>query len=203
MSLAITIPPVPSGIAYARGRQHWNGDTVLGTTYHAGCEGDMFAAGWFDYVPPVYPVSYARLATWSTLTSNNIWGNTNRFTDRAGSSPATSGDRVIQDHFTGYEWYIPGTLTTYTWNLALDAAAALNDGTFSDYELPTENILLTLADYSQTEALNYSPFLVPITVWSSTTNFGNNTQARRYVTTNFGNSAKTASTIAAIFVRKF
>lgn len=202
MSLAITIPPVPSGIAYARGRQHWSGDTVLGTTYHAGCEGDMFAAGWFDYTPPVYPVSYAKLATISTLQANNIWSNTLRWTDRTGAAAATSGTRIIQDHFLGYETYVPGSASSYTWNQALDAAAALNDGTFSDYELPTEKILMALCDYSQTEALNYAPWNVPVTIWSSTTNYGGGgVNARRYNTVNFANLAKT-STAAAIFVRK-
>lgn len=199
MSLAITIPPVPTGIAYARGRQLWSGDTNI---YHAGDEGSLFAAGWFDYTPPAYPLNYARLATFTTLVSNNIWGNTDRYTDRAGAAPATTGNRIIQDHFTGHEFFVPGSAITNNWNDTLDAAQAFNDGTYSDWELPTELILTSIAQGSISPAIGYSPFSNTVNTWTSSTNWAGTTQARRYnPSAGFSNLAKT-SAIAALFVRK-
>jgi hypothetical protein len=177
----------------------WSGDTNI---YHAGDEGSLFAAGWFDYTPPTYPVSYAQLDTFTTLLDNNIWGNKNRFTDRSGSTPATSGNRVFQEHLKGHEIYIAGTGSGTAWTDALDAAEAFSDGTFSDWHVPSEAILRSWANYNTSSPLNYAPFNLTVNLWSCTTNYADTTQARRFTAAGFSNLAKTTATPFVILVRK-
>jgi hypothetical protein len=198
-TVALDVRTYRSGIAYARGRQDWSGDTNI---YHAGDEGSLFAAGWFDDTPPLYPVSYAKLATFTTLQANNIWGNTNRFTDRTGAAPAGSGDRVFQDHFKGYEVYIAGSGSGIVWTDALDNAEAFSDGTFSDWHTPSEGILRSWANYSSSSPLNYSPFNLTVNLWTCTTNYADSTQARRFTAAGFSNLGKTTATPFVILVRK-
>jgi hypothetical protein len=166
----------------------------------------MFGDGFFAYTRPVYPTNFAELgADFVTLAANNIHGNTIRLTDRAGSAAATSGNRFVQDHFTMLEWYVLGTLpTAATWNNCIDAGAAIN-ATLGEtgWTIPSEKVLDTITDDSLASALNYAPFNINPSLWTSTTRGDDTTFDRRYVNPGsaFGNSAKTA-TFTWIYVRR-
>ena len=70
---------VASGMAY--NRPNPSGQMVSYVNYD---DGWHYANGTYDYTPPVFPVAYAVSDTFTTLMSNNAFGNTNRFTDENG-----------------------------------------------------------------------------------------------------------------------
>jgi hypothetical protein len=198
-----------SGIMYNFGYILASGQT---TSYRTGDEGSYRSAGFFNYTRPVYPLAYAALdnGTWATLASNNIHGNTLRFTNRSGGAAATSGNRVIQDHWTGLEWYIPSSLpAATTWNAAIDAAEASTVESSTDWMIPTDRMLDTISRDDQANPLNISPFNLGTTLefWTSTTDPSDTTQARRCVNAAggglFGRAAKGANNGSYIFCRKF
>ena len=203
-TVALDVRDYRSGIAYSFGRVFWSGQT---TEYRTGDEKYVYDAGFFDYTRPVYPTHYAELgANFLTLAADNIHGNTLRFTDPSGSAAATTGDRVIQDHLTGLEWYRPGTLpTTVSWNDAIDAALALSAGGHSDWILPPLNLLMGLARYESGVNMNYGGFLITTSLWSSTTNSYSTTQAKVFGATSSvteANNPKT-NTLRYICCRRF
>jgi len=193
-----------SGIAYSFGRILWSGQT---TEYRTGDEKDVYDAGFFDYTRPVYPTHYAELgADWLTMADNNIHGNTLRFTNTSGGAAATTGDRVIQDHLTGLEWYRPSSLpTAVNWNDAIDAALALSADGKTDWILPPLNCLMGLVRYESGVNLNYGGFLITTSLWSGTTNQFTTTQARTYgggSSISEANGLKT-NTVSYICCRRF
>jgi hypothetical protein len=203
-TVALDVRDYRSGIAYNFGLILASGQTAV---YRTGDEGDIRSTGFFDYVRPVYPTHYAELgADFLTLVANNIHGNTLRFTDRAGSAAATSGNRIIQDHFTGLEWYVPGTaFTAATWNNAIDAAEGFNDGTFADWHIPNDRGLDSITKDDQTQPLNYGPFLLAADLWTSSTDPTTTTSARRCLASGNGNfgSAPKSGTNGYIYFRRF
>jgi hypothetical protein len=207
--VALDVRNYRSGIVYNFGYILASGQTV---SYRTGDEGSYRSAGFFNYTRPVYPLAYAALdnGTWATLASNNIHGNTLRFTNRSGGAAATSGNRVIQDHWTGLEWYIPSSLPAVTtWNAAIDAAEASTVESSTDWMIPTDRILDTISRDDQANPLNISPFNLGTTLefWTSTTDPSDTTQARRCVNAAggglFGRAAKGANNASYIFCRKF
>ena len=194
-----------SGIAYNFGFILASGQT---TVHRTGDEGTMRSDGFFSYTRPVYPLRYAELSNFTTLAGNNVHGNTLRFTDRNGSAAATSGNRVVQDHFTGIEWYIPSSLPALgTWNTAIDAAAASTVESSTDWYLPTDRMLDTITNDSLSSSLNYGSFLITTPLWTATTRPDDSTVARVFrpdLGSLFGNLAKTAATTCSyIFCRRF
>lgn len=205
-----TVPQVPaaatpSGIVYQFGYGLASGQTV---TYRTGDEGSYRAAGFFEYTRPSYPSSFASLASgdWYTLAANNIHGNTTRFTNTAGGAAATSGDRIIQDHLTGLEWWIPGSLpSATTWNNAIDACEAATSGSLTDWLMPNDRMLDSITQDNQAQPLNYSPFSISSNLWTSTTDPNTTTSARRVLTATNGNIASDpkGSNNTYIYCRKF
>lgn len=196
-----------SGIAYQGGKGNWSGQS---TVYRTGDEGTAFAGGLYAFTRPLYPVSYAELgATFYLLAANNFAGNTNRFTARDGSAYATSGDRIVRDNLTGWEYYIPGTLTTELWNAKVDAGVAINAtlGETGWYLCPID-LLDTLADLSLgAGCLNHTGFLLgnPVAVWSSTTMNSDTTNAFSFFSNaqRPANQAKASISNIAIFCKRF
>lgn len=206
---ALDVRSYRTGIAYNFGYILASGQTA---SYRTGDEGSIRSAGFFDYTRPVYPASYAELSsgTWDTLAANNIHGNTLRFTDRSGSAAATSGNRVIQDHLTGLEWYVPSSLpAATTWNAAIDAAEASTVESSTDWILPSDRMLDTISRDDQANPLNVAPLNLGTTLefWTSTTDPLDTTQARRCVNSAggglFGRAAKSGNNGSYVFCRKF
>jgi hypothetical protein len=146
-------------------------------------------------------------ASFSTLSDNNIFGNTSRFTSELGNQTYTNN--FVLDHSTGLMWYI--ALTTATqWNGAIDGALASTQGTFTDWILPNINQLVSICNFSTvTNALlNYSPFNIAVTtstdrIWTSTT-LPNSTASAYTLQSNstFAGSGKSTSQ-SYIICRKF
>jgi len=108
-------------------------------------------------------------ASFSTLSDNNIWGNTNRFTSELGSQTYTNN--FVVDHLTGLMWYrIPNAIDT--WNNAIDGCNAYTGGTFTDWFLANINQHNTIISWEVGAiGLNYAPFSISAAefYWSSTT----------------------------------
>ena len=202
-TVALDVRTYKSGIAYPYGRAQWSGQT---TVHRTGDEGTWLADGLFDHFNPVYPDHYATLTNITTLASNNIYGNTLRFTDRTGAAAATSGNRVIQDHLTGIEWYIPSSLpAATTWNNAIDAAESSSVESSTDWHIPPFKVMATITRMDQTAPLNYGGFLVTVDVWTSTTNPDVTTAALRCTASTNGTFPSVAKSTnnSYIYCRKF
>jgi hypothetical protein len=196
-----------SGIAYKFGTHLWNGQQ---TSYRTGDEGYYWTNGLYTYAEPVYPLTFARISDFSTMAANNVHGNTLRFTDRNGLAAATSGNRVVQDHLTGLEWYIPSSLpAATTWNSAIDAAESSTVESSSDWFLPNDRVLDTITDDSLSGPLNYGPFLIANDLWTSATVPNDTTFARRLLLSTvpsgglLGRGTKSNNDARYIFCRKF
>ena len=199
-----SICAVPSGILYRFGYTLWSGESA---SFGAGSEGNLFSSGWYDFTPPAYPASFARLDPgavnpWKTLLDSNVFGNLNRFTDTAGGQ--TYADNLVIDHLTGLMFYrVLGSAAT--WATALSNAEASTQGGFTDWHLPSEKILMMLLDYGRgTSLLNYLPFSISGDSWTSTTRPDSTTAARCFrsaTASNIVNLTKT-STLTYILCRK-
>lgn len=189
-TVALDVRDYRSGIAYQFGGTHWSGQS---TSYRTGDEGDLYGASWFSYAPPVYPTHYARLgANRTTLESNNIHGNTDRFTDRSGGQ--TYSDDIVQDHLTGIEWYRV-LQTAATWNDAIDGAESMSVGGNTDWHLPPSRVLDIIANDasgSTSGSLNFAPFSISNTnYWTGSTFGPTTTSAWRMTAQAFAATAKT------------
>jgi hypothetical protein len=128
------------------------------TSFRTGDDGDLEAG---------------RATSFTVLSGNNPFGNTNRFTDELGGQ--TYANRIAIDWSTfdgtkvlGYYYTIGAS--DVTWNAAIDAAAALSVGRFaSGWRLTNIHEMLSICNYQLTQLLNYSPFNVTNTLWLSTT----------------------------------
>ena len=143
-------------------------------------------------------------ASFSTLSDNNIWGNTNRFTDETGAQTYTNN--FVLDHSTGLMWYrIPNALDT--WNNAIDGCLAYTGGTFTDWFLANINQHMTIMSWSTSAiGLNYAPFSISASesYWTSTTSPSSSVNAIRIVNNTAipGANGKT-STNKYLYCRKF
>lgn len=200
-TVALDVRDYRSGIAYQFGGTHWSGQS---TSYRTGDEGGLYGASWFSYAPPVYPTHYARLgANRTTLASNNIHGNTDRFTDRSGGQ--TYSDDIVQDHLTGIEWYRV-LQTAATWNDAIDGAESMSVGGNTDWHLPPSRVLDIIANDasgSTSGSLNFAPFSISnANYWTGSTFGPTTTSAWRMTGQAFSSAAKT-STNPWIACRRF
>jgi hypothetical protein len=108
-------------------------------------------------------------ASFSTLSDNNIWGNTNRFTSELGNQTYTNN--FVVDHLTGLMWNrVPNAVDT--WNNAIDGCNAYTGGTFTDWFLANINQHMTIISWEVSAiGLNYAPFSISSAefYWTSTT----------------------------------
>lgn len=106
-----------------------------------------------------------RLAAFLTLDCNNSFGNTDRFTDSVGGQVYGAGNGSIPDymidHAAGLGWQFDAGFTAFgtdDYPDALTAAAAHDNGTFSNFDLPNWNELASLVNCgAATSLLNYAP----------------------------------------------
>lgn len=112
-----------------------------------------------------------------TLSHNNYFGNTNRFTDDAGGQTYTSGwviDWATWNQITGsfIMWYKTPQAGA-TWTNALDGQP-YNVGGFADCMLPNATEIGLLYNFDLASALNYAPFNYTVAgtasnLWTTTT----------------------------------
>jgi hypothetical protein len=112
---------------------------------------------------------YGRGVSFTGLTCNNPFNNSNRFTDQSGGQ--TYSDDIVVDWLTGLMWYrIPNAVDT--WNNAIDGCLAYTGGSFTDWFLANINQHMTIMSWSATAiGLNYAPFSISASesYWTSTT----------------------------------
>ncbi len=159
------------------------------TSYRTGDDGDL---------------EEGRATSFTTLASNNPFGNTNRFTDELGGTTYTNNiviDWSTYDGNTVLGVSRVAIATGQTWNQAVDNSLSYSVGTFtSGWRLINMKEIMNLMNFAndQNNLLNYSPFNLSSSArvyWSSTTNLAATTQA--YVLNNIGLMnvvAKTTST---------
>jgi hypothetical protein len=132
------------------------------TSYRTGDDGDIEAG---------------RDTSFSVLSANNPFGNTNRFTDISGNQTYPNNIVIDWSTYNGATvlgWYrlaMP-TVSVYTWNQAIDAALAFSISTFTTgWKLANVSEYFSLFNWANTPVnkLNYAPFSLVGDFWSSTT----------------------------------
>ena len=125
------------------------------TSYRTGDDGDLEAG---------------RVTSFTVLSANTPFGNTNRFTDELGG--ATYTNNIVIDWST----YDGATVNGYyrtrvfgTWNNAIDTSLALSVGTYtSGWRLVNRNEALAIYNHELLQGMNYAPFSFLGTIWTST-----------------------------------
>jgi hypothetical protein len=118
-----------------------------------------------------------RATSFTVLSANNPFGNTNRFTDELGGTTYTNNiviDWSTYDGSTVLGWYrlARPASGTYTWNQAIDNALSFTIGTYtSGWKLANMMEYASLINWGNTPAnkINYAPFSLVGDFWSSTT----------------------------------
>lgn len=154
-----------------------------------------------------------RATSFTVLSANNPFGNTNRFTDELGGTTYTNNiviDWSTYDGSTVLGWYRLKRPASglYTWNQAIDNALTFTIGTYtSGWKLANIMEYASLFNFGNTPAnkLNYAPFSLVGDYWSSTTDA--NATANAFYSINSSTlhiftTGKT-STINALFNRVF
>lgn len=142
------------------------------TSYRTGDDGYQFSNLWQPFFAIERKGRKIQLATWLTLTSPNMFGNTNRFTDQFGGQ--TYADNYAIDHYTGLGWITVPNVIGQNWNTAIDGAEAETYLNFTDWQLPNVNQIMSILNYSVALPLNYAPFNLTAAasikfLWTSTT----------------------------------
>ena len=154
-SVVVTVPNPPPAASVGAKLMKTN-QTVQ---YRVGDDGD-FEAG--------------RATSFLVLSSNNPFGNTNRFTDELGGQTYTNNiviDWSTYDSSTVLGWY-KGAFPIEVWNDAIDNALALSVGTFtSGWRLPNATEAFSILNYGASSSWNYAPFnnTTLSVVWTATT----------------------------------
>ena len=107
-------------------------------------------------------ITRGRLTNFTTLSANNPFGNTNRFTDTAGGTTYANGiviDWSTYDNSTVLCYYI-GDATTYrNWNTSIDLKLSATIGGLTTWYLWNAREVINLLDFSKKPyRMNYAPF---------------------------------------------
>lgn len=169
------------------------------TSYRTGDDGDLEAG---------------RATNFTTLASNNPFGNTNRFTSELGTQTYTNNiviDWSTYDGATVLGISRVAIATGNTWNQAVDNSLSYSVGTFtSGWRLINMKEIFNLINYANNSDnfLNYSPFNLSSTsriYWSANTLSSATTSA--YTFNNVGNTSTmtkvTSANMTYIRVRTF
>lgn len=161
------------------------------TSYATGDDGDL---------------ENGRGASFSTLSCNNGFGNTNRFTDELGGQTYANG--LVVDWQSGIMWYrVPQAAGT--WATAISGANASAQDGYTDWFVPNILQQISICNYGQTDTLNYSPFSIAAAtyadLWTSNTDATATTNAYRCqpLRAQFTVIAKTNATTYYLLARIF
>jgi hypothetical protein len=142
------------------------------TSYRTGDDGDLEAG---------------RSVSFTVLAENNVFGNTNRFTDELGTQTYTKN--IVIDWSTYNGSTVLGwrrTMTVAAWNAAVDGALVVSIAPFtSGWRLPNVVELISLQNYSLPNPMNYTPFSIFENLWTSNTQ-ASSTGSKWYITSNGG-----------------
>jgi hypothetical protein len=134
-----------------------------------------------------------RLVDFFTLSTNNAFGNTNRFTDLAGGQTYSSGS-VFLDHSTDDGSQIlafTNSPTNNPWSLTLSQIASQTTDSKTDWAMPNRSEMELLINEDVDRNLNWSPLNVvasPVSSdtywWTSTTPLNNTARAKAFFNSN-------------------
>lgn len=187
-----------SGINYAMSEAFHSGQT---SAFQFGDEGTFYALLKFRSIVHPYPLHVALPGnTWGTLLSLNMYGDNRRFTDRLGGN--TYADGIIVDHLTETWYYRAPTIPTANWSTAIAAGAnAVVEG-FDDWFVPPRGLHQTIVNGQGGIVLNYAPFNIAISVWTSTTTPSSTAAAIPILATGANQSTNKTSTLGYILCRR-
>lgn len=107
-------------------------------------------------------ITRGRTVNFTTLASNNPWGNTNRFTSTAGNQTYTNGIVVDWSTYDGSQvlcYYIGDIAITRTWNTAIGLYLTTTIGGLTGWNLWNIREMFNVCDFgSKPYKLNYPPF---------------------------------------------
>jgi hypothetical protein len=163
------------------------------TSYRTGDDGDIEAG---------------RATSFTVLSSNNPFGNTNRFTDELGTQSYVKNIVIDWSTYNGTDvlgYYRTVSATNITWNSAIDAALALSVvGFTTGWRLPNKKEMENIFNYSLSFGISYSPFSFPnASIWTSTTYTAATTLAYVHVGSWINLGGKTGADARWIAVRNF
>lgn len=161
------------------------------TSYRTGDDGDLEAG---------------RATSFTVLSGNNPFGNTNRFTDELGG--ITYANNIVIDWSTYDGTNVLGlsravVATGKNWNQSIDECLAFSVGTFtSGWRLPNIKEIFNFLNYANApeSLLNYSPLNISSSgrvYWTSNTNTSSSASA--YFFSNVGMTGQTAKTTSVAF----
>jgi hypothetical protein len=135
------------------------------TSYATGDDGDLEAG---------------RNVSFTTLAENNVFGNTNRFTDELGGQTYTNNIAIDWSTYNGST--VLGFRITVgaavTWSTAISQSLAVSISPFtSGWRLTNIREINNLANYELTQVMNYPPFNIINALWTSNTSKVTTTQA--------------------------
>lgn len=151
------------------------------TSYRTGDDGDLEAG---------------RNVSFTVLAENNVFGNTNRFTDELGGQTYTKNIVIDWSTYDGSTVFgFRRTEVSGTFNSGIDACLALSIAPFTTgWRMANIKEIMNLANYSLTAVFSYSPFNFPAGILTSTT-YSSNTPFRHNMlsTGDITNTLKTGS----------
>lgn len=135
---------------------NWPQPTGQTTSYRTGDDAWYWTNVWQPLFASAIVGKRPQLANFTTLISNNSFGNKNRFTDSVGGQ--TYSDNYVIDHYTGLGWYRV-LIAAATWNNAIDGSLSSTQNGFSDWFIANINQIMTLQNLSiSSQSMNYAPF---------------------------------------------
>jgi len=181
---------VPAAVSRTTAQLMKTGQT---TSYRTGDDGDLEAGRNVDFF---------------TLAENNVFGNTNRFTDELGGQTYTNNIVIDWSTYNGSTvlgWYRIRT-SGQTWNQAIDGALLVSIATFTTgWRLPNVYELASIMNFNTVVPLNYSPInLSTATTYSSSTTLAaSTTQCYGISSTGILNNSSKTSSLGYIPCRTF
>ena len=181
------VVPDPTPLLIPSGQLNKTGQTTI---YRSGDDGDTQRGKLIDFY---------------TLSSNNPFGNTDRFTNILGGQTYANNIVVDWSTFNGsFVLCYYRVLYNDRWSACIDYCNALIVDGFNGWSMPNRIELINIVNHSLNNVLNYSPFNIATNLWTSTTLAASTANA--YVLGSNGASTTTAKTNAAtrtIAVRNF
>ena len=116
-----------------------------------------------------------RNVSFTTLAENNVFGNTNRFTDELGGQTYTKNIVIDWSTYNGSTvlgWRRTLNGAFVNWNTAIDGALAVSIAPFTTgWRLPNVQELMSICVWNTNWRFNYAPFNIAnsFDIWSSTT----------------------------------
>lgn len=161
------------------------------TSYRTGDDGDLEAG---------------RNVSFSVLAENNVFGNTNRFTDELGTQTYTKNIVIDWSTYDGSTvlGFRRSPINGGTWNAAIDTCLALSIAPFTTgWRMANIVEFNNLANYSLSFVFNYSPFNTTGSFITSTTYSANTAQCYQFLASGTVTTLNKTSSTNYLPVRNF